>query len=53
MLKREYETPLVEVIAFRVEDVLTTSWTDGDPGNDSREVDGDGMLSSIINLLNR
>ena len=52
MLKREYETPLVEAITFRMEDVLTASWTDGDPGNDSREVDGDGMLS-IIGLLSR
>ena len=56
MLKREYETPLVEVITFRMEDVLTASpdgWTDGDPGDGSREIDGEGLLSTIKNLLDR
>lgn len=47
MLKK-YETPSAEVIAFRMEDVLTASsdgWTDGDPGNDGRGTDGQGLLS--------
>lgn len=53
MLK--YETPLAEVITFRLEDVLNVSppeWTDGDPGDDSRELPGEGMLS-ILDLLSR
>ena len=46
MLK--YETPLAEEVRFQLEDVLSVSelfgWTDDDPGDDSRETGGGGLL---------
>ncbi|MCL2695087.1 MAG: hypothetical protein FWE69_02040 [Clostridiales bacterium] len=57
MLK--YETPVAEVITFRLEDVLTASpdhghGDDGFGGDDDgiKEEDGDGMYS-VIKLLSR
>jgi len=47
MLKRKYETPLAEVITFRLEDVLTASpegWSDGEPDNNGRGVNGIDLL---------